>query len=311
MQYFKKIQNLIVDMYNAGQTDIVAETMYSQSGDPLVERAEDYLGYIKSAKIPIANLILDPSPNYKICLFSNIKTPSTISTLDFGPNYFNFSDDNKQLLTIDPQFNTWLSKVLLKSGAAVCTLLVQDDEKFSLTIDANQYTNYWQNASTTGIEVYMSQSFKSLLPDFLIGDPVKLSDGNYYYLMSPSGITGATQIIQNKITVYKMMKAEQIRIYSSLPVTPWYVYNKQLNELLKHQILGTINLNQETMSLVDKSTITLTPTLANYFSLEGNQPVNFFSISVCIYYSSGETQFLTIPYDSYLNIGLSLVPREY
>ena len=129
--------------------------------------------------------------------------------------------------------------------------------------------------------------------------------------MTPSVNTGARKINQNIITLYKMMKAEQIRIYSSLPVTPWYVYNKQLNELLKHQILGTINLNQETMSLVDKSTITLTPTLVNYFSLEGNQPVNFFSISVRIYYSSGETQFLTIPYDSYLNIGLSLVPREY
>lgn len=294
----------LIDFYNNTDTDVLASSDY-QSVTPIVEDASEYYGVVEYARVDMANMVLDPAPLYEI-LILNDEGGKIGNTTPAMPNFVNIFRFPGALSDVF-QMQEWFYDVFHKKALphSLGDINMTTDGYFQRKVTQQEYDESYVSGL---FKVYFNTPLKELLPQFITTE-VFYHEGKAYWGFNSSSTNNQNEL-QRKDTLPQLLKAVSIRIYSTLPTTPYEVQNQAVNTLMKENILTTIALNPQTTDILNKTLKSYEPPVFRYFTMTSNSPISSYSVWLKIYYSTGQSVMHTLKPGEYYNLQLCWIPRN-
>jgi hypothetical protein len=289
-----------VPVYNNSGSVIAAERTVNV-GKVLLENPTEYVVAVESASIDLSQVIFDPSPDYKIMIFCELKadtTPPAPAGLVYGPNVFSFPGELRTVA----EFLRFLQDPLLKKALPFnLGLFDLDGERmFRYTLQSADKSAVFDSGY---FRVYFNAPLAKILNGFYNQNLTESYGGETFFEMIPETRTSSVD------TLPLLNKMESILISTTLPVTSTSVLNITQNQLLDYHIVGSVEVNNLSYNLVEKSDFRYIPNLLRPYTMTQRSPITQYSLGVLIQYNSGTVrQHYLAPSERFL-ANLVFTPR--
>ena len=267
-----------VPVYNNSDNTIAAERTVNV-GKILLENPTEYTVAVESASIDLSQVIIDPSPGYKLMIYCELKdstTPPVPAGLVYGPNVFTVQ---KELRTVE-EFLYFLQDPLLKKCLPFNLGLFELDaeQMFKYSINSTAKTDAFGSGF---FRVYFNAPLAKILNGFYNPNLTETYGGETFFELIPENRTSSVD------TLHLLNKIESILISTTLPVTSTSVLNISQNQLIDYNIVGSVEVNNLSYNLVEKSDFRYIPNLLRPYTMNQWSPVTQYTLGVLIQYNSG------------------------
>ncbi len=281
----------------------------NQSSETILSNPQDYDVTIEKAEIPISQIPLDILENPLRIIIDN--PTASHPTLQPGENYFEISGEYHSI----PEFLDKVNAILtLVSGGSYGFKQLDNRQsrilyKFGETAD--------RAALASGVEVYFEHGLKDLLEGFptlyeqmpfgYLGEAATFFKLDWTrYLGSTSGVVLTEQ---PRYLLSRFFGFKSVRIFTNMPVVPYYIFDQVTSKVAKTNMLSEIVLNSDDYSEGLLNTLYI-PTAFRYTQMTGSQELSTFRIWFDIHYRNGKNHRLQIAPNEYLSLTLAFLKRD-
>lgn len=298
------IERCRVPFYNASQNRDLQARVNFNSAVPIVGQANAYTAVVESAAIDLRTAILDPTPNYEINIWCDLKdstTPAKPPGLEYGNNFFRFPTE---LRDVD-QLLDWFFEVLGKEALPFYLggIGLDKDEFFTFTINQTDYNATYQPGY---FRVYFNDHLSRVLEGLCEKSATLVNGRAFHQLKAQVGT-----LTQTYDTLHRLNKIESFLLCTTLPVTKMNIADLVNNRIDRDTIVGSIEMNNLSYSLRSKSDWRYTPSQFRHYSLENTGEIRNFEIWVKILYTNSVTRELFLLPGERMNINLAFYPKDH
>lgn len=297
-----KIQRVLCDYYNSGESSVEATCNYNVSR-PIIENPRDFRLTVETAEVSLTQMPLDMDADYIMAIgpwnessgpLQLFRFPKIIESIE------HFLDTFRRIMIVPK------SSPEADDGGEMGYFKIDKDSLLSFhIIDEKAWTNrnlYFNKALANILEGFINPLNSQHRWQDVDGKSTRFYSIDSWHATGEGAVNGRKQVSE---TVSQLVKFKSVRFTTNLPVRPYMVYRQETDTMRSMNILTTVKINSANFDLVNQRNLLYIPNELREIELDSTDEITNFSIGIEIYYSSGHTFVHQLAPGEYFEIALA------